>query len=144
VNKPQYKYLDRVNSPAELKELKVSELADYCAELRDYIVRACAENPGHLSSSLGAVELTDELQSVIGGDDHFLVWRVLHIISAPCNALKLIGTVAEDVLDAVDPAASGEIFLCEVVENAHRNDKKYGEHTKRYPKWHKITPYDRL
>ena len=78
MNKPQYKYLDRVNSPAELKELKVSELADYCAELRDYIVRACAENPGHLSSSLGAVELAVAVHYVFDFPTDKVVWDVGH------------------------------------------------------------------
>lgn len=78
MNKPQYKYLDSINSPAELKALKVSELADYCAELRDYIVRSCADNPGHLSSSLGAVELAVAIHYVFDFPTDKVVWDVGH------------------------------------------------------------------
>ena len=78
VNKPQYTYLDKINSPAELKQLKVSELTDYCAELRDFIVRSCAENPGHLSSSIGAVELAVAIHYVFDFPTDKVVWDVGH------------------------------------------------------------------
>ena len=78
MNKPQYTYLDKINSPAELKQLKVGELADYCAELRDFIVRSCAENPGHLSSSIGAVELTVAIHYVFDFPADKVVWDVGH------------------------------------------------------------------
>lgn len=77
-NNMAYKYLDRVNSPAELKGLKLTELADYCAELRDYIVRCCASNPGHLSSSLGAVELAVAIHYVFDFPTDSIVWDVGH------------------------------------------------------------------
>ncbi|MBP3440796.1 MAG: 1-deoxy-D-xylulose-5-phosphate synthase [Tidjanibacter sp.] len=77
-NNMAYQYLDRVNSPAELKGLKLTELADYCAELRDYIVRCCASNPGHLSSSLGAVELAVAIHYVFDFPTDSIVWDVGH------------------------------------------------------------------
>ena len=54
----EYDLLYKVNSPAELKKLSVDELPRYCRELRQYIIEECSKNPGHLASSLGAVELT--------------------------------------------------------------------------------------
>ena len=78
LEKVAYKYLDRIDSPAQLKELQVGELVELCAELSDYIVRACAENPGHLSSSLGAVELTVALHYVFDFPNDSLVWDVGH------------------------------------------------------------------
>ncbi len=78
LEKVAYKYLDRIDSPAQLKELQVGELVELCAELRDYIVRACAENPGHLSSSLGAVELTVALHYVFDFPNDSIVWDVGH------------------------------------------------------------------
>lgn len=74
----QYKYLSKVDSPAELKQLSVSQLSDYCAELRDYIVRCCAENPGHLASSLGAVELSVAIHYVFDFPEDNVVWDVGH------------------------------------------------------------------
>ena len=78
VEKPAYKYLEKVNSPADLKALKVGELKDYCAEVRDWIVRCCADNPGHLSSSLGAVEIAVAVHYVFDFPQDSVVWDVGH------------------------------------------------------------------
>lgn len=74
----EYKYLDKVNSPADLKKLQLTELRAFCDELRDYIVRCCAANPGHLSSSLGTVELTTAIHYVFDFPNDKLVWDVGH------------------------------------------------------------------
>lgn len=74
----EYKYLDKVNSPADLKKLQLTELRTFCDELRDYIVRCCAANPGHLSSSLGTVELTTAIHYVFDFPTDKLVWDVGH------------------------------------------------------------------
>lgn len=74
----EYKYLDKVNSPADLKKLQLTELRAFCDELRDYIVRCCAANPGHLSSSLGTVELTTAIHYVFDFPTDKLVWDVGH------------------------------------------------------------------
>ena len=52
-----YRILDRIDSPSDVRSLSMDELRLLCSELRDYIVRCCAVNPGHLGSSLGAIEL---------------------------------------------------------------------------------------
>ena len=52
-----YPLLDKINSPADIKRLDLNELKQLCAELRHYIIKVCSTNPGHLGSSLGAVEL---------------------------------------------------------------------------------------
>lgn len=78
MEKQTYKYLDRVNSSADLKALRPSELKDYCAEVRDWIVRCCATNPGHLSSSLGAVEIAVALHYVYDFPQDSIVWDVGH------------------------------------------------------------------
>ena len=49
--------LESINSPADLKNLSKAQLKDLCGEIRKYIIDCCAVNPGHLGSSLGAVEL---------------------------------------------------------------------------------------
>ena len=60
----EYKLLDTISSPRELKKLPPEELSAYCDELRRYIIDECAVNPGHLASSLGAVELAAALHYV--------------------------------------------------------------------------------
>ena len=52
-----YRQLDKVNFPSDLKGMSLEELKQLCAEIRDYMIECCASNPGHLGSSLGAVEL---------------------------------------------------------------------------------------
>ena len=73
-----YKYLTRVDTPNDLRQLTMSELAEYCAELRKYMIECCAVNPGHLGSSLGAVELTVALHYVYDTPNDRIVWDVGH------------------------------------------------------------------
>ena len=73
-----YKYLERIDSPADLKLLSVAELKDYCDELRQYIIDECSVNPGHLASSLGAVELAAALHYVYNTPKDRIVWDVGH------------------------------------------------------------------
>ncbi len=73
-----YKYLSRVATPDDLKRLSVAELKLYCQELREYILECCATNPGHLGSSLGAVELTVALHYVYDTPSDRIVWDVGH------------------------------------------------------------------
>ncbi|MBQ3997016.1 MAG: 1-deoxy-D-xylulose-5-phosphate synthase, partial [Bacteroidales bacterium] len=73
-----YTILDNINSPADIRNLNMDQLRTLCAELRDYIVRCCAENPGHLGSSLGAVELIVGLHYVYNTPDDKIVFDVGH------------------------------------------------------------------
>ena len=73
-----YKLLDRVSSPRELKQLTPEELRRYCDELRHYIIEECSVNPGHLASSLGAVELAAALHYVYDTPEDRIVWDVGH------------------------------------------------------------------
>lgn len=74
----EYRYLNSINSPTELKKLTEEELVLYCEELRSYIIECCASNPGHLGSSLGAVELTVALHYVYDTPEDRIVWDVGH------------------------------------------------------------------
>ena len=72
----EYKWLDRIDSPDDLKKLSGSDLRQYCDELRQYIIEQCSSNPGHLASSLGAVELAVALHYVFNTPDDKIVWDV--------------------------------------------------------------------
>lgn len=70
--------LDKINSPEDLRKLGIEELQPLCGEIRDYIVKCCSENPGHLASSLGAVELIVGLHYVFDTPKDNLVFDVGH------------------------------------------------------------------
>ena len=74
----EYKYINRIDSPSDLKKLKVEELPSVCAELRQFIIEVLSKNPGHLGSSLGTVELTVALHYVFNTPEDKLVWDVGH------------------------------------------------------------------
>lgn len=74
----EYKYINKIDSPADLKKIPVEELPEVCAELRDFIIEALSKNPGHLASSLGAIELTVALHYVFDTPNDKLVWDVGH------------------------------------------------------------------
>ena len=74
----EYKYINRIDSPADLKKVNLEELPAVCAELRQFIIEALSKNPGHLGSSLGAIELTVALHYVFDTPNDKLVWDVGH------------------------------------------------------------------
>ena len=73
-----YAILDKINSPADLKGLGMEELRQLCAELRGYIIECCSTNPGHLASSLGAVELIVGMHYVFDAPGDKIVFDVGH------------------------------------------------------------------
>ena len=70
--------LENINTPEELRSLPVSDLPELARELRRYIVDTLATHPGHLASSLGAVELAIALHYVFNTPDDKIVWDVGH------------------------------------------------------------------
>ncbi len=70
--------IDHIDSPLDLKRLKLQDLPALCKELRDEIVATCAKNGGHLGSSLGAVELIVALHYVYNSPLDKLVFDVGH------------------------------------------------------------------
>ncbi len=74
----KFLYLDKINSPQDLKKLSVKELPLLCQELRDFIVDEASRNPGHLGSNLGSVELTVALHYVFDTPHDRIVWDVGH------------------------------------------------------------------
>lgn len=70
--------LSAINDPTDLRQLPIDKLPEVCDELRQDIVHELAENPGHLSSSLGVVELTVALHYVFNTPYDRVVWDVGH------------------------------------------------------------------
>lgn len=74
----EYKYLNSIKYPADLRRLPVEDLPEVCNELRDDIVKELSVNPGHLASSLGVTELTVALHYVYNTPNDRIVWDVGH------------------------------------------------------------------
>ena len=78
MNKEKFELLGNIKDPADLRQLAVGQLPELCAELRRDIVEELSVNPGHLASSLGAVELTVALHYVFDTPYDRIVWDVGH------------------------------------------------------------------
>lgn len=70
--------LARVNSPQELRELSEAELPELAREIRTFMVESVSKTGGHLSSSLGAVELAIAIHYVFNTPRDRIIWDVGH------------------------------------------------------------------
>lgn len=70
--------LDGINSPSDLRALPEDRLEALCAEVREYMIDVCSRNPGHLASSLGAVEIIVGLHYVFDTPKDKIVFDVGH------------------------------------------------------------------
>ena len=70
--------LSRVNEPRDLRGLSKEELLELCKEIREFTVEAVQKTGGHISSSLGTVELTVALHRVFDSPRDKLVWDTGH------------------------------------------------------------------
>ena len=74
----KYPLLNTIDYPSDLRKLPKTQLKQVCEELRRYIIEELANNPGHLASSLGVVELTVALHYVFDTPNDRIVWDVGH------------------------------------------------------------------
>lgn len=72
------KLLDRINSPADLKNLSRSDLPVLAEEIRKVIIDVVSKNGGHLAPSLGVVELAIAIHYVFDAPDDKIIWDVGH------------------------------------------------------------------
>src|SRR5207302_9226946 len=70
--------LDRIQQPRDLRLLHREELLELCREIREFTVESVQKTGGHISSSLGTVELTIALHRVFDSPRDKLVWDVGH------------------------------------------------------------------
>ncbi|KAF6164986.1 hypothetical protein GIB67_005355 [Kingdonia uniflora] len=76
--KPATPLLDTINYPAHMKNLSTQDLEQLAAELRADIVYTVSKIGGHLSSSLGVVELSVALHHVFNTPEDKIIWDVGH------------------------------------------------------------------
>jgi 1-deoxy-D-xylulose-5-phosphate synthase len=70
--------LSTIDSPADLRRLPATQLAQVAAELRQYLIQAVSQMGGHFAAGLGTVELTVALHYVYDTPHDRLVWDVGH------------------------------------------------------------------
>ncbi|MBX3289081.1 MAG: 1-deoxy-D-xylulose-5-phosphate synthase [Acidobacteria bacterium] len=72
------RFLSEINSPADLRQLKVEDLQEVADEVRQFIIDTCSRVGGHTGASLGAVELAVAMHYVFDTPSDRLVWDVGH------------------------------------------------------------------
>ena len=76
--KKNYKYLNNINFPSDIKKLSVDKLQELSNEVREEMISAVSETGGHLGAGLGVVELTVALHYIFDTPNDKLIWDVGH------------------------------------------------------------------
>ena len=74
----EYKFLNNINFPSDIRKLKRSELKILADEVRQEMISAVSETGGHLGAGLGVVELTVVLHYIFNTPNDKLIWDVGH------------------------------------------------------------------
>ncbi len=75
-----FKFLNKIDSPNELKKLNIEELKILATEIRSFMVDSVSKTGGHLSSNLGVVELSIAMHKCFDSPNDKFVWDVGHQI----------------------------------------------------------------
>ena len=75
-----YKILDTITKPSDLKGLSRNEILSLSEELRAFIIESVSQTGGHLAAGLGAVDITIALHYVYNTPKDILVLTSLFII----------------------------------------------------------------
>jgi 1-deoxy-D-xylulose-5-phosphate synthase len=70
--------MDSIDAPSDLNSLSELQLVDLCGELRQEVIEVITEIGGHLSASLGVVELTVALHRIFNSPKDVFCWDVGH------------------------------------------------------------------
>ncbi len=74
----EYKYLDSINSPEDLKRLPEENMEALAEEIRAFLIEKVTMNGGHLASNLGVVELSMAVHRVFDSPKDHIIWDVGH------------------------------------------------------------------
>ena len=74
----EYKILNRINNPDDLKKIDMECLPELCEEIRSFLVESISKTGGHLASNIGAVELSVGLHYVFNSPKDHLMFDVGH------------------------------------------------------------------
>ena len=68
----------KINSPDDVKKITPTQCEELCVLIRRKLMQTVLNNGGHLSSSLGTVELTVALHRIFSSPQDKIVWDVGH------------------------------------------------------------------
>ncbi|AAK76851.1 1-deoxy-D-xylulose-5-phosphate synthase [Clostridium acetobutylicum] len=71
-------YLEKINSPEDVKKLSIDEMKDLSTEIREVLLKKLSEHGGHIGPNLGIVELTIALHYVFNSPKDKIVYDVSH------------------------------------------------------------------
>src|ERR1700712_674621 len=74
----RYPLLERMDAPAALRDLNLTQLTGLATELREFLIQTVSTRGGHFAAGLGTVELTVALHHVFATPDDRIVWDVGH------------------------------------------------------------------
>ena len=74
----EYKILDKINIPADMKNLSKKDISKLSHELRDFLLISISKTGGHLAAGLGAVDITIALHYVYDTPKDIIVWDIGH------------------------------------------------------------------
>src|ERR1051325_6294837 len=75
---PEYPFLDQINTPEDLRKLKVNDLKAVSNDVREYLIDTISQTGGHFGAGLGVVELTVALHYALNTPKDKIVWDVGH------------------------------------------------------------------
>ncbi len=70
--------LDKIQKPSDVAELSVEQLPQLAHEIRDEVIRVCAQNGGHLAASLGSVDIAVAIHHVFPDEATRITWDTGH------------------------------------------------------------------
>ena len=71
-------FLEKINTPADLKKLELDELKELAEEMRAYLLAVLSEHPGHFAPNFGTIELAIALHKVYDTPRDKVVWDIGH------------------------------------------------------------------
>ena len=78
MSKNETNYLNKMNLPADLKKLTLSQCNRLCQDIRKLLIDTVSKNGGHLASNLGTVELSLAVHRVFESPEDKIIWDVGH------------------------------------------------------------------
>ena len=73
-----YKFLNNINFPDDVRKLSQSDIKILADEVRQELIEVVSETGGHLGAGLGVVELTVVLHYIFNTPHDKLIWDIGH------------------------------------------------------------------